>query len=275
MRLAKSFHSPEIPSGSSHMGKNAAAGRTELFFSGELLADVPPIARPHLHDELRERLRNAIINGELTPDTKVPEKKLCKKYGVSRTPLREALKVLAHEGLVLLHHNRGAMVRPLSAHDLEEVIPIYAQLESLAGELACTHATDDEIGEIRQMHEEMAACFRSGDLKRHFEINELIHERIQQCAHNATLAKIMHTVSGRIRRARIQAGAIDIHLADAIGEHERILAALEARDSVKLAQLLRAHMDSTLGRFKEALALRAAATGGGRMGWRHNGSQGI
>lgn len=243
------------------MGKNAAANRTELFLSRELPDDVSPIARRHLHDELRERLRNAIINGELAPDTKVPEKELCEKYGVSRTPLREALKVLAHDGLVLLRHNRGAMVRPLSAQDLEEIFPIYAQLESLVGELACAHATDDEIGEIRQMHEEMAACFRSSDLKRHFEINELIHERIQQCAHNAALAQIMHTVSGRIRRARMQATAIDIRLADAIGEHDRILAALEARDSVRLAQLLRAHVDSTLGRFKEALVMCAAARG--------------
>jgi len=249
------------------MGEKAAAGRTDPFFQSDLTDDAPLIARRHLHDELRERLRDAIINGELAPDAKVPEKELCEKFGVSRTPLREALKVLAHEGLVTLNHNRGATVSPLTVADLDEAFPIYAQLEALAGELACARMTEEEIREIRQLHDDMVAHYRRRELKRHFEINEMIHERIQLGAHNGTLAQFLCTVSGRIRRARLYANVIESRLGDAIEEHEGIIAAIETRDGARLSLLLRGHMANTLNGIKGALARRATAAADGRKGW--------
>ncbi len=241
------------------MDEKAAEGRSNLFFSCDLADDVPPIARRHLHDELRERLRDAIITGELAPNAKVPEKELCERFGVSRTPLREALKVLAHEGLVILTHNRGATVSPLTIHDLEEAFPVYAHLEALAGELACMRLTAEEIAEIRQLHEQMVNHYRRRDLKRCFEINDMIHERIQLGARNTTLLQILYTVSGPIRRARTYASAMEVDLADAIADHDGIIAALEARDGMRLAVLLRAHMDNALECLRSALALRAVA----------------
>ncbi len=238
------------------MEEKAAESRSSQFFSCDLIDGVPPIERRHLHDELRERLREAIIAGELAPNAKVPEKELCERFGVSRTPLREALKVLAHEGLVILNHNRGATVSPLTIHDLEEAFPVYAHLEALAGELACARATAEEIEEIRQLHEQMVGHYRRNDLQRCLDLDDMVHERIQLAARNATLLQILRTVSGPIRRARMYATALKAELADAIADHEGIIAALEARDGMRLAVLLRAHMDNALECLRSALALR-------------------
>jgi DNA-binding GntR family transcriptional regulator len=110
------------------------------------------ITRPSLHSELLNRLRDLIVQGELQQGTKIPERKLCERYGVSRTPMREALKVLAVEGLVWLEPNRGAWVNKVTIEELEEVFPVMGALEALSGELACIHISDKEIEAIRKKH---------------------------------------------------------------------------------------------------------------------------
>ncbi|MEL7544592.1 MAG: GntR family transcriptional regulator, partial [Pseudomonadota bacterium] len=106
---------------------------TETAMAESLHPAAGQIVRRSLHDELIERMRALITDGSLTPGEKVPEKALCAQFGVSRTPLREALKVLAHEGLVELIPNRGATVARLTVEDLDEVFPIMGALEALAG----------------------------------------------------------------------------------------------------------------------------------------------
>jgi DNA-binding GntR family transcriptional regulator len=223
------------------------------------ISDFPmPIARRQLHDELLERLRDLIISCELPPDVKIPEKELCERFGVSRTPLREALKVLAYEGLVVLLPNRGANVSPLTIADLQEVFPIYTRLEALAGELACSNCSDEEIAEIRALHEQMVEHYKARSRWRHFEVNELIHERLHAGAGNPTLFAMLRSMSSRLRRARVYANVAEEHWGDAIREHEEILAALEARQPARLADLLRTHMENTFDRIKEGLSARAS-----------------
>jgi DNA-binding GntR family transcriptional regulator len=236
-------------------------GQYLAFPPAMAMADTPPmpITRRHLHDELLGRLRDMIINCELPPESKVPEKELCERFGVSRTPLREALKVLAYEGLVVLQPNRGATVSPLTILDLNEVFPIYIQLESLSGELACCNATDSEIAEVRALHEEMIEHYRLRSRKKHFELNETLHERIHTGARNQTLCAMLRSIAGRIRRARIYANVVtEARWADAIREHEGIIAALEARQGPRLAELLRNHMENTFESIKLGLSLRAS-----------------
>ena len=221
------------------------------------ISDFPlPIARRQLHDELLERLRDLIISCELQPDVKIPEKELCERFGVSRTPLREALKVLAYEGLVVLLPNRGANVSPLTIADLQEVFPIYTRLEALAGELACSNCSDEDIAEIRTLHEEMVGHYKARERKRHFEINELIHERLHAGARNPTLFAMLRSMASRLRRARVYANVTEEHWGEAIREHEEILAALEARKPARLADLLRMHMENTFDRIKDGLNAR-------------------
>jgi DNA-binding GntR family transcriptional regulator len=236
------------------MDDNAAYGRTNGFHYAS--PEGPPselISRRHLHDELLARLRECIIGGELKPGEKIPEKELCERFGVSRTPLREALKVLAFEGLVALNHNRGSVVSPLNIQDLAEAFPVYARFEALAGELACEKLDQGEIVEIRQLHDQMVAHYARRDYRSHFTANEQIHLRIQAGSKNRNLIQLLQNVSSRVAQARNHVALSGAQWAHAMAEHEAIIAALEARDGALLSQLLREHMESTFRAITEAL----------------------
>jgi DNA-binding transcriptional regulator YhcF (GntR family) len=129
-----------------------------------------------LHDEILTRLRDHIVEGNIPDGGRVPERQLCEMLGISRTPLREALKVLASEGLVELLPNRGARVRQLSEHDLAELFDVMGGLEGLAGRLACENITDAEIAEIERLHYEMYGFYLRRDMHGYFRINQLIHQ---------------------------------------------------------------------------------------------------
>ena len=217
------------------------------------LSAARPIARRSLHDELRDRLRDMIIDGQLEPGVKVPERELCELFGVSRTPLREALKVLANEGLVSLEPNRGATVAVLTVAELEEVFPVMGALEALSGELACQHITDGEIASISALHEEMTKHYRAGDLAGYFRCNQAIHERILDAARNPTLAQLYRGLAGRIRGARYVANMSDKRWAAAVKEHEQMLMALKERAGKKLSALLKAHLAQKFETVREAL----------------------
>jgi DNA-binding GntR family transcriptional regulator len=212
-----------------------------------------PIQRRPLHNELADRLRHMIVEGELAPGEKLSEKDLCGQFGVSRTPLREAMKVLTTEGLVLLTPNRGCTVAKLTLADLDEAFPIMGALEALSGELACQHITDAEVARIRGLHERMVEKYRAGALRDYFKLNEQIHQLILNAARNPTLAQMQLSLSGRVRRARYMANMSPARWAKAVAEHEKILAALAARDGKRLAVLLKEHLANKLQTVKEAL----------------------
>lgn len=231
-------------------------GNTTTLLQRAATAPDDPIPRRTLHDELLERLRQMIVDGELAPGTKVPEKALCERFAVSRTPLREALKVLANEGLVTLTPNRGAMVSDLTLADLEEAFPVMGALEALSGELACANITAPELAAIRRLHEKMIGHYESGDLSRYFAANQRIHETILEAAGNPTLAALYRSLAGRIRQARYIANMSPERWAEAVAEHERIVAALEARDGAALGEILKRHLASKFATVKEALSAR-------------------
>lgn len=212
-----------------------------------------PIARRPLAEELADRLRDLIVEGEMAPGERIAEKALCDRFGVSRTPLREALKMLAREGLVTLTPNRGAAVAELTMADLEEAFPIMGALEALAGELACEEATDGEIAELRALHEAMAEARGSGERARYLTLNDRFHAALAAAARNSTLAETQAALDRRIRRGRRRASVSDARWTQAIAEHAEIVSALERRDAPELATVLRRHMRNKLA------ALRAMA----------------
>lgn len=212
-----------------------------------------PIARKSLHDEVVDRLRDMIVEGELDANTRINEKMLCERFGISRTPLREALKVLASEGLVELMPNRGATVASFTSEDLDETFPIMGALEALSGELACQLISDTEIAEIRAMHYQMILHYQKGELHEYFHINQAIHEKILAAAHNTTLANIYRGLAGRVSPARFRANMSKPRWAEAVEEHEMILKALEARDGTSLSRLLKAHIANKRETVREAL----------------------
>lgn len=213
------------------------------------LQDIAPLEaliRPALAVELTDRLRRLIMEGELKPGDKVPERSLTERFGVSRTPVREAVKVLAAEGLIVLVPNRGAVVSRLTVAELEEVFPVLAALEGVAGELACRRASDEEIAAIRRLNDAMHAAFDLGDRPTYFEINQQIHAAILGAARNPTLTHQHQLVARRAARARYQANLTGERWRQAVSEHDALIEALEARDGKRLGALMKEHMEHKL-----------------------------
>jgi DNA-binding GntR family transcriptional regulator len=199
---------------------------------------------PSLHGETLARLRDYIVEGHIPDGGRIPERQLCDMFGISRTPLREALKVLASEGLVDLLPNRGARVRPLSEHDLRELFDVMGGLEGLAGRLACENITDEEIAEIERLHYEMYGFYLNRDMHGYFRANQLIHQRIVEASRNATLLATYANFAGRIRRVRYSANFARKRerWGEAMREHETILDALRRRAGAELSDILFGHL---------------------------------
>lgn len=215
--------------------------------------DMTPIPRDSLHAQIVERLRLLIHSGELAPNEKLNEKALCDRFGVSRTPLREALKVLSAERLVRITPHYGASVTELTIADLEEVFPIIGALEGLAGAQACASATDADIEEIARLHADMLRHYEARDRAAYFACNEAVHDAILRAARNTTLSETLQGLAGRVRRARYQANMSEDRWARAVAEHDIILARLQARDGPGLADILRAHLQNKLETVRAAL----------------------
>lgn len=217
---------------------------------------VTHISRRPLHEEAAERLRDLIVSGELAPGTRVNERLLCEQLGISRTPLREAIKLLATEGLVELLPNRGAVVAPLDPRRLTECLSVMGALEALAGELACRNATPSQVAQIRALHEDMVGMHARGDLAGYFRHNQAIHLKIVELSANATLANAYRQLNANVKRARYMANLSRERWDDAVKEHEEILNALEARDAKRLKDLLQDHLAhklaSVLNAFEKA-----------------------
>ncbi len=212
------------------------------------------IVREQLHDRLLSALREMIANGQLKAGEKIPERELCERFQVSRTPLREALKVLAFEGFVKLKPNRGAVIAELTLAELSEAFPIIAMIEELAGELACKNMPDAEIAMVRGLHDEMAQHFQRRDIKPYFDLNQRIHQAIQAGARNDTLYGIYRNIEARVRCARLFVNVSENRWAEAMAEHEIIITALEAHDGAALSQILKQHVAGKFRRLQDMFA---------------------
>jgi len=195
-----------------------------------------------LHGDLVANIRELIIEGDLEPGAKVPERVLCERYSVSRTPLREALKTLASEGLLELLPHRGAWVAQLTANDVDQMFPIMGALEALSGELACQNLTEVQFAEIQALHFQMVLHYTRRQLKPYFQVNQEIHEKILSASANPLLLQMYQTLAGRIRRARYVANMSDERWTQAVKEHEEILNALSKRDGTALSDVLKRHL---------------------------------
>jgi DNA-binding GntR family transcriptional regulator len=219
--------------------------------STEVAAMVEPNEPPSsqsLHEEVLARLRDYIVEGKIPDGARVPEKQLCELFGISRTPLREALKVLASEGLIDLLQNKGARVRPLDMHEVRELFDLMGGLESLAGRLACEQLTEAEFLRIEAIHHEMYSHYLRKDLSKYFKCNQDIHRMIVDVAHNNALKTAYSSLSDRLRRVRYSAN-LDRHRdrwGEAMREHEAILDALRRRAPKEVSDILFTHLRNKL-----------------------------
>lgn len=223
------------------------------------LDSIDSLSRPTLHEELVERLQQMISEGVLVGGDKVPERELCEKLGVSRTPMREALKVLAADGLLILEPNRGARVRVITIEELEEAFPVMGAFEALAGELACQHISEKQLEQLRQSHEHMMRCFEARDMPGYFKSNQSIHEIIMTAAGNETLSAMHQSLASRIRRTRYLANMSADRWQQAVDEHAEILQAIEARDSERLSAILKLHLANKFSTVRQWLQSQEVA----------------
>jgi DNA-binding GntR family transcriptional regulator len=200
------------------------------------------ISRRYLHDEVAERLRELIRAGELEPRARVNELELAERFGISRTPLREAIKILATEGLLDLLPNRGARVASISMEEIDEMIEVVAGLEATAADLACRSISDQEVAAIEEKHRAMVDAWTREDHITYFTLNREIHEAIMQASRNATLQGIYTNLSGRIQRARYAAHKTPAQWERAVREHERMIELLKKRDGEALSAVVREHI---------------------------------
>ncbi len=199
------------------------------------------LKRSSLHDEVVSEVRLMILEGELPPGSRVPELELCEHFGVSRTPLREALKVLASEGLIKLLPNRGSLVSEVRADEIEAIFELMEAMERLAGQLIVSRVTDEEIAELEARHQEMLKHYRNADRPRYFRTNQEIHNHIVRLSGNPILAENYESFSRKIMRARSLANLVKLRWDESVEEHEGIMEALRRRDSTVLADLMAEH----------------------------------
>lgn len=199
-----------------------------------------------LYREVADRIRDLIEQGELAPGERISEKQLCEDFGVSRTPLREALKVLASEGLVELLPNRGARVRQLTLKQVKDTYDLMGALEGLSGELACQQISDEGIAAICALHDRMLEHYRNRELPEYFQVNQRIHESLLAASNNDALLEMYNNLSQRVKRVRYSKKMTDSYWRRAVQDHEEMIVALKKRDSKRLGQVLRDHLCNKL-----------------------------
>jgi DNA-binding GntR family transcriptional regulator len=216
------------------------------------MLDNPEISRK-THDELAGLIRLMILNGDLSPGQRIPEQALCARFGVSRTPLREALKVLSVERLVRLLPNRGAMVVRITPQEAEDLILVLGVLEAFAGELACARIDDRQLRDIRDMHDRMVEHFRQDERRPYIELNRAIHEAIIVAAGNEVLTEIYHMLKTRLSSVLSIAHNPPPRWSEAVEDHQRMLEALETRDGATMALMARRHTCHRFEMVRQAL----------------------
>lgn len=186
-------------------------------------------------------VRDLIVTGEIAEGSRVNERVLTERLGVSRTPLREAFKILEGEGLVTIEPNRGATVNRISPEDVEATIEVLIGLESVGAEQACLNASNAMIAEVETLHHQMVNAYRNGALMEYFHLNQVIHEKIIDCAGNPVLSRIYKAETARVRRYRYTGNQVQERWTRAVLEHEQILDALKQRQGSLLREILRVH----------------------------------
>jgi DNA-binding GntR family transcriptional regulator len=201
--------------------------------------------RPALHHGARVRIRALIIRGHLAPGTGIGEAALSEALGMSRTPIREALKLLALEGLIELRPNRGAYVSTINVAEIANLFEVCCSLEGLAAELAALRATKEDIARLQDLQKKIDQLHSTGDLDGYFEMNQAIHHAIVLASKNPVLRESHELVFARVERVRYLALAAHGRWDESVTEHHQILSALERRESKLAAELQASHVRRT------------------------------
>ncbi len=200
------------------------------------------IAQTALYQQVAERLRNRIFAHELPPGTWIDEQALAEAYGISRTPLREALKVLVSEGLVTLKPRRGCYVTEVTQQDMDEIFPVIALLEGLCAQEAARKMQPDDLEELDAIHERLENSAAEGDIESFFEANQDFHSAVQRLAGNRWLVQVITDLRKVLKLNRHHSLFAKGRLQQSLSEHRDIMAALRAGDASRSETCMRAHL---------------------------------
>ncbi|MGL4635472.1 MAG: GntR family transcriptional regulator [Beijerinckiaceae bacterium] len=216
-------------------------------------AGVTRITRVTLHDAVLNQLRDMIIEGTLAPGARINEGQVGAALGVSRTPLREAIKTLASEGLVEIVPARGAVVRRFTEANIREILEVLKALEQTAARLLCASGSDAEIARIGKLHDEMMRLYAARNRLQYFKLNQSIHSAIVTGSGNSVLAETHGQLQARIKRIRFIGNETPDRWAAAVAEHEEMIVMLKRRDGEALAEVLGRHLDKTIDRVRDSI----------------------
>jgi DNA-binding GntR family transcriptional regulator len=197
--------------------------------------------RPSLYEEIADIIRDRIVEGILPAGSFVDEPALAEELDVSRTPVREALKVLAFEGLIDLYPNQGSYVTEITAEDARQLIELLAQLEGFAGELACQRGSDEMLRSLVRTHEEMVHAYHRGDKPAYFKLNQKIHDDIVAASGNKQLIEAHRRCTRRVRRIRYISNLQHTAWEQSVVDHEAMLKALIGRDAAVARRIMTDH----------------------------------
>lgn len=228
-----------------------------------VLTTSAPLSIPlRLHDEVVGKLRGRILRCELLPGSRVSERELCEQLGISRTPLREALKVLAASGLVEIWPNRGARISPLRASEVADVFDVLALLERRAGELAASRLDVRGLAELQRLQKRMTAYAGMKQQESMLKVDLQIHRTLVEASGSATLLSVHDELAIKVERARYITGASPGRVDEAMQEHERILNAVLSLDAARMADELYNHCVKTRDAVVAAVQARFAGVRG-------------
>lgn len=200
------------------------------------------IARTALYEEVAERLRARIYAHELAPGDWVDEQALAVEFGISRTPMREALKVLASEGLVVLKPRRGCYVAELSERDLDEIFPVLALLEGRVAEEAARRLSGADLARLGKIHADLERHAAANDADRFFEANQAFHNALQELAGNRWLSQLIDDTRKFLKLTRRDSLRLEGRIGQSLAEHRAILSALDKRDPAAAALRMHNHI---------------------------------
>jgi DNA-binding GntR family transcriptional regulator len=215
------------------------------------------VSREPIHEQILPHIRRDIVEGRWAPGERLPEPLLCKDFGVSRTPLRDALKILESEGLVELVPHVGAVVTDPGVPDVAEKMEVLAAMEQLAAERVAATRPPAALAAIRRLHAGMKKAAAAQDAATYYRLNDEFHRTIVVGSGNKTLMEMHERIMWHVHRARHRANEYERLSEDASEHHDRIVRHLLAGDAVAVARAIREHLldvsDTILGRHKSPL----------------------
>lgn len=209
------------------------------------------VNRSSLAEQAVGLLRERIYNHALLPGQRLDEAALAEELGISRTPLREALKVLSAEGLVDLQPHKGCFVAELSLRDLEEIFPIMATLEGRVAHEVAAKRTAAQLKALDALHEKLERHAAAGDIDRYYETNYLFHDRMQECAGNRWLQIVIGDLRKLLKLSRHHSLRLDGRLAASLAEHRALMQALHRQDADAAERVMRDHLLAQLAALRE------------------------